>query len=325
VTPAVAPFPFFVGVGRSGTTLLRSIFNAHPDLAVVNESRFVAWMADHRARYHRATGFDTERFLSDLLDNRRVPSRLREWGLAPDTVRCRVTDEDPSDLAAALRCVYGLYAERHGKGRYGDKTPRFVQDVDALGELFDEARIVHLVRDGRNVALAVSEVDFGAANVVHAAHRWARRVGRAQRAGGALGPERFRMVRYEDLTASPESVVADLCSFLDLDYGPEMLRYFEKPDEVFAGLDDQPHHENLRLPVTQGLRDWRRQMSSENVARFEAVAGDVLAELGYEVTSAARPDGQRGCGGAITGLRVLQGKAVAAGRARRRAGRRRRS
>jgi hypothetical protein len=74
LTPPRDPLPFFVGVGRSGNTLLRSIFNAHPDLAVVNVSRFVVWLADHRARYEREA-FDTPRFLADLLDN---PS-ARQW------------------------------------------------------------------------------------------------------------------------------------------------------------------------------------------------------------------------------------------------------
>ena len=83
--------------------------------------------------------------------------------------------------------VYRLYADHHGKPRYGDKTPRFVQHVDVVAELFGEARIVHLVRDGRDVALAVGEVDFGAANLTHAAYRWARRVERAEKAGTVSG------------------------------------------------------------------------------------------------------------------------------------------
>ncbi|MDQ4133851.1 MAG: sulfotransferase, partial [Actinomycetota bacterium] len=251
MTAPLPAFPFVVGVGRSGTTLLRSILNAHPDLAVVNESRFVVWMADHEVRYN-GTRFDTDRFLFDLLDNRRVPSRLDGWDISAETIRSRVTEAEPLDLAEALRVVYRLYAEQHGKRRYGDKTPRFVQHVDVVAGLFPEARIVHLVRDGRDVALAVGEVDFGAANLVHAAHRWARRVERAERAGRQLGPSRYRTVRYEDLTAAPDRVTEDLCRFFELEYRPEMLRFFESPDEVFAGLRDQAHHENLRRPVTKG-------------------------------------------------------------------------
>lgn len=308
--------PFFVGVGRSGTTLLRSIFDAHSEMAVANESRFVVWMADHRARYGKDGAFARDQFLADLLDNRRVPSRVREWGLEPEAIRSRLADERPTQLADAVRSVFALYAERQDKCRYGDKTPRYVRNVDVVAGLLPEARIVHLVRDGRDVALAVGDVDFGAANLTQSAHRWAHRVKRAEAAGSRLGPTRYRLVRYEDLTDDPETVVNGLCRFLALDYEPGMLRYFEHPDAVFSGLGEQAHHDHLRLPVTKGLRDWRRQMSSDDVARFEAVAGYALAELGYEVTT---PLGSRGVAHrAATVGRVLQGKAVALTRARRR-------
>ncbi len=324
LSPPRSPLPFFVGVGRSGTTLLRSIFDAHSEMAVVNESRFVGWMAAHQSRYDghsvraRSRDFDTRRFLTDLLDNPKVPSRLDSWGLDPDAIRRRVVEADTGELSEAIRSVYAMYAEHQGKGRYGDKTPRYVQSIAPLSELLPESRFVHLVRDGRDVALAVGEVDFGAANLTQAAHRWARRVRRAEAVGRQLGPSRYRLVRYEDLTASPEAVVADLCGFLELPFDAAMLRYYEQPDRVFAGLDGQAHHERLRLPVTKGLRDWRKDMAAGDVARFETVAGDTLAELGYELSSPPRPHrpGER----IVTGLQVAQGKLVALRRAKRRKG-----
>ncbi len=312
------PLPFFVGVGRSGTTLLRSIFDAHSDMAVVNESRFVGWMAGHTSRYENG-GFDVGRFVTDLVANPKVPSRLDTWGLEPDEVREVVIDAQPGDLSEAVRCVYSLYAERQGKSRYGDKTPRYIQAIRPLSELLGESRFVHLVRDGRDVALALSDVDFGAANLAQAAYRWARRVRRAEDVGRRLGPSRYRLVRYEDLTASPDDVVGDLCRFCELTYEPTMLHYYEKPDQVFSGLDGQAHHERLRLPVTKGLRDWRRDMAADDVVRFEAVAGDTLARLGYELSSPRRPS--RAGTRVLTGLQITQGKVLALKRARRRAGR----
>ena len=59
-------FPFFVGCGRSGTTLLRAMFDSHPEVAVAHETYFALWLGSHRERYERPTGFDTATFAADV-------------------------------------------------------------------------------------------------------------------------------------------------------------------------------------------------------------------------------------------------------------------
>ncbi|MGH9186632.1 MAG: sulfotransferase family protein, partial [Acidimicrobiales bacterium] len=294
------PVPFIVGVGRSGTTLLRSILDAHSELAVVHESRFVAWMARHRGRYEGGSGFDEARFLADLLDEGSpCPSRLHSWDVAPGVVRAAVSAGRPADLAAAIRLVFRSYAGAQGKPRYGDKTPGYVRFLPAVGALLPEARFVHLVRDGRDVALSMLDVDFGGVNVAHAAWMWASRLQAAETAGRGLGPNRYLRVRYEDLVDAPEAEMGRICDFLTLEAEPAMLRHHERSDVVARDLGTQPHHDHARLPVTAGLRDWRAQMRPADVVSFETVAGPLLTELGYEVTSAA------GGGGRALGRRVV--------------------
>lgn len=308
-------FPFIVGVGRSGTTLLRSMLDAHGDLAVVHESRFVGWMAQNRRRYERDGAFSADRFLADLLDERSgIPSRLAVWGVPPRTIRAAVVDTAPVDLAAAVRALYATYAAHRGKPRYADKTPGYLSCMPALGRLFPEARFVHLVRDGRNVALSMLDVDFGGVNVAHAAWLWSRRVRAAQVAGADLGPARYLVVRYEDLIDEPARVLAPICDFLGLRFDPQMLRYLEQPDRVVEGLGQQRHHRLLRRPMTIGPRDWRSQMHPAAVRRFESVAGDTLVDFGYALNdpTAGRPN-------ELTWPLIAHGAGVAAWRARRRA------
>lgn len=301
------------------------MLDAHPDLAVAHESRFLAWMACHRRRYE-GHGFSTSRFLSDLLDRPSpVPSRLHTWGLDPDMLRAAVAQAGPQNLGEAIRSLYRLYSDARGKLRYGDKTPSYLEHLPELGELLPEARFVHLVRDGRDVALSMLDVDFGANNLSHAAWLWSRRIRGAQRAGTTLGESRYVVVRYEDLIEHPEAVLRRICGFLALPFDTAMLRYHQRSDRVRAGLGDQPHHQHLELPITRGLRDWRSQMSSAEAARFGRLAGDVLEALGYDVDRPGPP--RRGPTPLWTQPRaavdVIHGRAVAAVRARRRAAARR--
>jgi hypothetical protein len=70
---------------------------------------------------------------------------------------------------------------------------------------------------------------------------------------------------------------------VELDFHPDMLRYYERPLEVLGSTQEGiPAHASLHLPPTKGLRDWRTQMSKRDRETFEAIAGDVLERLGYK-------------------------------------------
>jgi hypothetical protein len=267
------PFLFIVGYGRSGTTLLRAMLDAHPQVAIPDESHFVVPILRRRRRYERGGGFDAERFAADLVGH----FGFRGWNLPPDEARAAFRAEPPRSVSEGLRLAYRLYARRHGKPRYGDKTPIHVLHVPLLAEGFPEARFVHVIRDGRDVACSYLEQSFGPSTVAEAAVRWKRAIRRGRRAGRRLGPARYRELRYEELVEDPDPHLQDVCTFLDLAFDPAMLRYHER-DRVAL---ERPHYRNVARPPTRGLRDWRREMPPGAVATFEAIAGGLLEDLGY--------------------------------------------
>lgn len=277
-------FPFIVARGRSGTTLLRAMLDTHPEMAIPNESHFVVQLARRRARYETAGGFDVERFTKDLLSH----WAFRRWGLPGEEVLAAYEAAPPTDSASAVRGVYAAYARHRGKERYGDKTPSYVLNIDLLASMFPEARFLHLIRDGRNVAMSYLDADFGSKTLGQAAIYWDRFVRAGREAGARLGPDRYRELRYEELVAEPERVLRDVCAFVGLSFDECMLRYFERADRLDSRRSLDAHHPNLFKPPTAGMRDWRRDLTPKHVAVFEALAGDLLDELGYE-RAARRP------------------------------------
>ncbi|MBI4259823.1 MAG: sulfotransferase [Actinobacteria bacterium] len=280
--PAVPP-AFVVGPGRSGTTMLRLMLDAHPRLAIPPESHFVPAVWRVRRRYQRPGGVDAARLARDIVGT----FRFREWGLPAEEVLDRVRALDRPTVADVVEAAFLAYAAHHGKDRWGDKTPSYGLDLPLIAGMFPEARFVHLVRDGRDVALSLRDVPWGTSDPVQAAEFWSHRVRVARRDGTALGPGRFLELRYEDLVADPEGVLGRVCGFLDLDLRPEMLRYFERSGRALPERVRRSH-EHEGKPPTAGLRDWRREMDPVDVALFEAVAGEELEALGYE-RSTPRP------------------------------------
>lgn len=281
----MTPFVFFVGTNGSGTTLHRAIFDSHPDLAIPGEGRFVVELASRRDVYE-ADLFDVPRFVADISGR----WRFDNWGLSSEDAEGALTSPTHvTDYADAVRRLYDLYARRHGKTRYGDKTQSNIHDLALLGDLFPEARFVHVVRDGRDVALAHTD----GKKVEQVAISWRRRVEEGRVAGAALGPQRYTESRFEELVEDPESSVRRLCAFLDLEYHPQMLEYHKRADQIVGTTASPKRHTDIYLPPTKGLRDWRTELTPEQVARFEALAGDVLSVLGYERAFDRIPIGSR--------------------------------
>jgi Uncharacterised nucleotidyltransferase/Sulfotransferase family len=269
-------FPLFIGAARSGTTLLRAMVDAHPDIAIPPESWFITEFASRRQQYETRRDFDVERFASDLLAH----DRFGRWGVEEGDLYAVLHEAAPQDYPSAIRTVFSYWAARQGKPRYGDKTPGYATQLPLLAALFPEARIVHLIRDGRDVALSYSE-RFGI-STVKAIHLWRSRVRAAREAGRALGVDRYHEVRYEDLLADPDSTLRDVCSFIGIPFSDRMLCHSEHAARLLSEMPDRQHHLHVGLPLTFGLRDWRSQMSPHVVRACGLLAGDLLDELGYE-------------------------------------------
>lgn len=274
-------FPFIIGSGRSGTTLLRAMLDSHPEMAVPFESYFTAELATVRDRYEKDTGFDAEALLVDLLEY----ERFHRWEIGEETIRARFADESPIDYASAMRLVYACYAEMNGKRRYADKTPRYVEYVGVLAQVFPESLFVHIIRDGRNVACSYLDAEWGPGSVEEAARMWAYRVGVGRAGGREVGPDRYMEVRYEDLVERTEVELRRVCDFIDLSFDPRMERYFERADDLLKG-EHRPHrHRRLTLPPTKNLRDWRTELAHDDVRKYEQIAGSLLSDLGYETVT----------------------------------------
>lgn len=289
--PSGRVMPLVVGAVRSGTTLLRLMLDAHSRIAIGPE-----------------TAFPESLFLeADSLPGEAVAARVVEqpkWpdlGIDGDAYReaCRGRSG-----AEALMLVWDHYGKRHSKPVIGDKSPSYVRFLPSIHRVLPCVRVIHLIRDGRDCFASQMHGRFSLQSAAirsptRQALDWREAVAAGRRDGPSLPA--YIEIRYEDLVRDTARMLERICRFLGQDYEPEMLGYHERAAERLAELRDRVVEGGRVQPaavrrqafsLTQCPPDelrigrWLETLLPREVDEYEAVAGPMLAECGYEPSAA---------------------------------------
>ncbi len=288
--PERLPAPFVVGVNRSGTTLLRMMLDAHPQLTVPPETHFLPELIEEAE-----SGSPTPESLLATI------TKQREWGdfgLSEEELLERFEAIEPLNAGEAIRSFYEAYAERVGKPRWGEKTPIYVKSMRKIERALPEARFVHVIRDGRDVALSIRDRAVKEHPLEQIAERWVRRIERAREQAKRLA--NYEEIRYEALILDTERTLREVLDFYELPWDDAVLDYHqhsaERLEEMKRALPDDgkrttlsverrmaTHARTTEKPDPKRVSRWRESMSREDRALFESIAGPLLVELGYQV------------------------------------------
>ena len=260
--PCESPFDgrvvFVLGSRRSGTTWLAELLLAHPDIAGLEAHEVVpgAFIPLESAIFGA---------LADVWKNN---WRFDGEGLCSAMSR--------SEIAVAMRrfCdrLFAGARDRVGPGRpwFLEKSPDNAVRLPIMATVFPDAWYVQIVRDGRDMARSLARVGFGPDDPAEAAAEWVRDTTLVREHNWLL--ERFREVRYENLLADPTGHVAELYRWMGLPVD----------DEVMTAVEERASRAvatyGMGTPVGSGK--WR-ELDPPDLDRLTAVAGDLLAELGY--------------------------------------------
>jgi hypothetical protein len=173
-----------------------------------------------------------------------------------------------------------------GKPRWGDKTPQYVAEIPTLIEIFPSCKIIHIYRDGRDVALSFMKTWFGPGNVYSAAMAWKRMVTKGRSDGARAGRERYMEIRYETLLDNPKGYAEGMRIH---------RRLYSKPCGNLISSRSSTSKRGGYGTKTEILRanqeKWKREMGAGDRAIFESAAGGLLRELGYETEGPGRTMG----------------------------------
>lgn len=188
---------FIVGCPRSGTTLMRAMLDSHPRIACGPETLFLQDLVRMDAEHWH---------------------RLQRFGVDRQTWRHHHRE--------MLVWLHTEYARHFDKPRWADKSPGYALILDEIDELFPDAQVLHVIRDGRDV-VASWTTRWGARSVRAAIAAWPRHILSARRWGGQQSEDRYREVRYEQLVADPRQVLSEILEWLGEPWDDAVLRFGE--------------------------------------------------------------------------------------------------
>ncbi len=280
----VNPYVFLVGSPRSGTTMLKRMVAAHPQLAISRETHWIP------KSYERRRGMtDDGRVTSKTIDKLFEHHRFSQMKVSRDELLSVLADQPGLTYAELVSCVFDKYAQRKKKHYAGDKTPKYVRKLPTLWELWPQTKVVHIIRDGRNVWLSMRNwrylhkaagqfATYQVAPVATTALWWKAHVALGVE-DAAQNPQQYLQLCYESLVEQPEKYCREIAAFLQLPYHTAMTRYYEGKMKTNEGASANA----AWLPPTPGLRDWQTSMTAAEVDEFGWAAGNLLEQLGYPV------------------------------------------
>jgi hypothetical protein len=184
----------------------------------------------------------------------------------------------PRTIAGVFDGIFGTLAAEEGKRRWCEKTPDHVQNLGLLSKVFQNARFVHMIRDGREVACSLTRRQRRHPELV--IYRWKKLVNLGRREGARLG-DRYLEVIYEDLTSSPKAQMERVCEFLQLDFDESVLQ---------SQMPQSPGRKRLAGAlgtISPNPLKWVEYFDSKTLCELEHIGGRTLEQLGYEVANEA--------------------------------------
>jgi hypothetical protein len=259
---------FIVGCPRSGTTMVQQALNRHSAITIPPETKFFfSFFGQPRKNQLR----HIERLNTDL-----------DIQLPAPAAHITTTAEG----RAFYELMAQQYIERSPKKDityFGEKTPEHTGHLPRIRQMFPDAKIVVLYRDGRDVASSLTRMPWMSSSLYANFVIWLYYHTIMQRAK-AESPAHMYFARYEDIVANPRRELQGILRFLDLPYEAAVA-------EGEGNRDGVPVREYawkeraFRRISTKRIGVFRRELSGEQIEVLERLGKHALSSLGYELLS----------------------------------------
>lgn len=273
---------FLVSRGRSGSTLLQSILDAHPNICAPIESKFVLHL---HSRYKNVVTWNEKtinQFIEDLYTNRKF--RLF-WNINQENLKNNFDTYTVNHYRDACKIVYLSYQSFFDKDKIKiivDKNPLHSRFTDILLTIFPESKFIHLVRDPRAVVYSHIK-SLMQKKTYNLAFEWRLLNAKIENTKD-INPILFYSIKYENLTQNPQKEVESLFEFINLDYNPDLLNANTTIKKNYKSNKylSLPHHKNISKPISSSKNEaWKTNLNHHQVNIINYICKNQLIKYGY--------------------------------------------
>lgn len=270
-----------IGTQRSGSNLLRVMLNELSEVAAPHPPHILKTFLPLVSEYGDLSDKGNFKLLVDDVC-RFVECNPVEWdGVRFDRQSVLSSCLQPT-LLEVFRVVYEKMAHSHGAKFWCCKSmvnAHYFTDLENSGI---KPFYIHLLRDGRDVALSFRKVAVGDKHFFHLAKKWKEDQEASRKVIETVGPKRGIKVHYEELISNPEAVMKRICDLIGVPYSDRVLGYFQSEESRHTAASGYMWH-NLAQPIlADNCGKYTKAMSHDELTLFEFVAGDELEQNGYQ-------------------------------------------
>lgn len=274
----------FIGTQRSGSNLLRTMLNQLPEIAAPHPPHILKTFEPLLPIYGDLNSRSNfEILVNDVcswVELNPVPWLLSNFDRVEILDRCK-----ENSLIELFYMVYSFYAEVHYSKYACCKSMSNVHQYENLEAAGLNPFYVYLHRDGRDVACSFKKAIVGEKHVYHLSKQWKADQEKSFEVRENIPQKRFIEVKYRDLITDPQSILVKVCSFLNVTYNQNMLDYFHAEESINIARSGEMW-KNLSQPIiTSNYNNYLKELSVDEIELFESIAGDVLEDLGYTISS----------------------------------------
>lgn len=282
---------FILGNPRSGTSLFRLMLNQHSEIVAPPECGFMQWWYTKYKDWTEKDNFSKrlELFLNDLFTSKKIET----WDIDIKKLRDFILAKDPKNYGDLAKCVYLIYdLQPENIKVIADKNNYYIHHIDDLKSIWPDAKFIHLIRDGRDVAC--SYIDMGklktnspykpelSVNIELIAKEWISNnltISRSKEEDS----EDYLLIKYENIIEQTQSTLTEVCTFLDLSFESNMLDYYNpnnlnrsEPAKTFDWK-----RKTREKPDPNRIGRYKTDLTEEQIKKFNLIAETHLKYYGY--------------------------------------------